>query len=135
MKWLLGIVIALLITGCASTPSPLAGVILRDYEAAQHNFEAAAKQATPDSVTQRKLIAAAECMRDNVARLSAGNLQGTDKEITGLISAGSAAYIDVLLLDEKRAARTAGSESCDQLTGQIVRGAGQRALRLLPLRD
>lgn len=134
MKALIVAILLLTLTACASTPSPLTGIILRDYEAAQSNFEEAAKLATPGSVTERKLTAAAECMRDNVARLTAGNVQGIDKQISGLISAGSAVYIDVLLLEEKRATRAASSESCDQLTGQIVRGAGSRVLRTLPSR-
>ena len=124
-----------LLTACAtvsaSPSSSLLDLLIKDFASAAKNFDNAAASAQAGSATQTKLQVAAQCMKDNVARLTAQSQLGSN-DVTGLVSAGSVVYIDDLLLQEKLALAATGTAACDQLTGQIVRGINAQALRALP---
>ena len=109
MKKFLGMVLALLLAGCATInggPSLSLSVLMDDLAAARDNFAAAG------------LVAESQCMADAIAKLQTTPL---DLKVKGIVSLGSVAYIEAMRVREHLAAGpNALSPACQQIVGKVV---------------
>lgn len=115
-------VAALLLGGCAaigfapSAPNtPLQQVVINDFQAAADNFSAYG------------MTVEAQCMTDVITKLKGP--AGATLKVAGVVSAGSAAYINLKQL-QATLGQNGISPACLQVVGSVVTSIGSRGLGL-----
>jgi hypothetical protein len=112
-----------------TAPSGVAGLLAKDFAAAQADYIAAAAAQPAGSSLATQFTSNAQCMADAISKLQGAADTGSS-QVSGIFSLG--AKIDIQVLTAQNAVGTGPTAACKQLVGGLIMNLNQQILSGLP---